>query len=286
MKYLVVTFLLFSLSITAQDLKLKKILNQKESVKDTILSIQTIDKKVTVDLPVTLIKGKYKGPTFTIIAGIHGMEYPTINSLLEIRKQINPANLHGNLIIIPIVNITSFYKRTPFVNPIDNLNLNRVFPGKENGTITEVMAAFITKEIFSLTDILLDMHGGDVGEDLIPFICYYDNKEFDKQTKQVSKLSEISGFETIVCYPYTLADDQPAMYAFKQAVRQGIPSFSIELGKLGNSDKVEISFINEAIYRILKELKMYDNIGIKPTYGVKSKFSKQAYISVPVQGIF
>jgi len=148
------------------------------------------------------------------------------------------------------------------------------------------MAAFITKEIFSLTDILLDMHGGDVGEDLIPFICYYDNKEFDKQTKQVSKLSEISGFETIVCYPYTLADDQPAMYAFKQAVRQGIPSFSIELGKLGNSDKVEISFINEAIYRILKELKMYDNIGIKPTYGVKSKFSKQAYISVPVQGIF
>lgn len=76
------------------------------------------------------------------------------------------------------------------------------------------------------------------------------------------------------------------MYAFKQAVRQGIPSFSIELGKLGNSNKKEVSFINDAIYRILKELKMYDNISINPTSGVKIKLSKQAYISVPIQGIF
>jgi hypothetical protein len=81
------------------------------------------------------------------------------------------------------------------------------------------------------------MHGGDVGEDLIPFMCYYENKEFEMQTKRAQRLCEVSGINSIVSYPYILPPDKPAMFAFKQAVRQGIVALSMEIGKLGNWKK-------------------------------------------------
>lgn len=271
---------------SGQNSVLKDILyREKSTVTDSLFTVSTTD-KVQVEIPITLISGAEKGPTFTIIAGIHGMEYPTIMSLLELRREIDPKKLNGNLIIIPIVNVQSFYKRTPFVNPLDNLNLNRVFPGNTNGTITQVMADFMTREVFSATDVLLDMHGGDVSEDLIPFICYYDNQEFKKQTKLASRLSEISGYDTVVSYPYILPKEQPAMYAFKQAVKQGIPALSIEIGKLGNWNENEISVTKDAIYRMMAELNMYQNKKVKPVASAKIRYNKQAYVSVPVQGIF
>lgn len=286
-KIFFLVFVLFlSQTTKAQNQTLKENVNLgRPIVIDTIFKVNTID-NVSVDIPVTFINGVEKGPTFTIIAGIHGMEYPTILSLLEIKKEIDPNKLKGNLIIIPIVNVEPFYKRTPFVNLLDNLNLNRVFPGNSTGTISEVIADWMTKEVFGVTDVLLDMHGGDVGEDLIPFICYYDNKEFKEQTELALRLSEISGFDTVVSYPYILPAEKQAMYAFKQAVRLGITSLSIEIGKLGNWNKEEVSITKDAIYRMMEELKMYKNKNVEPVRSAKIYYNRQAYVSVPVQGIF
>ena len=233
MKFYTLTILFFVSMLTfGQTKKLENIFAEKSTVKDTVFKLKSIN-NTSVDIPVTFISGAHNGPTFTVIAGIHGMEYPTIMSLFDLKKEIDPKKLHGNLIIIPVVNVTSFYKRTPILNPIDNLNLNRVFPGDANGSITEVMADFFTNEIYPITDVLLDMHGGDVSEDLIPFICYYDNNEFTDQTKLAARLSEISGFDIVVSYPYILPENKQAMYAFKQAVKMGIPDLSIEIGKFG-----------------------------------------------------
>jgi predicted deacylase len=285
--YILSIFLISSYFMAfAQDTPFHALLSKRQpGVTDTVFKI-VAKNNVTVEIPVTIIKGRLKGPTFTIIAGIHGMEYPPILSLLELRREIDPTSLAGNIIIIPIVNQTSFYTRTPFVNPLDGLNLNRSFPGNPAGTITEVMADFLTREVFSATDVLLDMHGGDVSEDLIPFICYYDNQEFKKQTALAARLSEISGFETVVSYPYVLPGDQPAMYAFKQAVRQGITALSIEIGRLGNWKKEEVSFAKKSIFRMMAELKMYGSKSVENASAVKVRYHKQAYVSVPVQGIF
>ncbi len=272
--------------LIAQPFRLTELLESEKSFKrDTSFVLHSGD-GVQVEIPATLISGAVKGPTFTIIAGLHGMEYPSILSLLDFRASVDPEKLRGNLIIIPIANVPSFYQRTPFVNPLDQVNLNRVFPGSSSGTITEVMADFITQEIFSATDILLDMHGGDVGEDLIPFVCYYENEEFPEQTRMVSRLSEISGFNTIVSYPYVLPREEPAMYAFKQAVRQGIPALSIEIGGLGNWEKSEITLAKGAIWRMLKELNMYDPQGVRSSDSVKNRYNQQSYVSAPEQGIF
>lgn len=287
MRFILTILLIFVFQMmNAQNVKLNSFLNEVQpGIKDTLFQINALDGN-SVDIPTTIIKGNQKGPTFTIIAGIHGMEYPTIMSLLDLRKEIDVQKLKGNLIIIPIVNVQSFYQRVPFVNPLDQLNLNRVFPGNNNGSITEVIAAFLTEQVFEITDILLDMHGGDVGEDLIPFVCYYDNQEFKNQTELAKKLSEISGFETVVSYPYILPKEKPAMYAFKQAVRDGKTALSIEIGRLGNWNNEEITLTKDAIYRMMNELDMYKNEHITQGKKVKARYNQQKYISVPVQGIF
>lgn len=251
---------------------------------DTIISLEAPDQQ-NAGIPLTLIKGTQAGPTFAVIAGIHGMEYPTIVSLLELKQEIDPAKLKGNLVIIPIVNQAAFFKRVPFLNPADSLNLNRVFPGAKDGSITQVMADFMTTKLYPAIDILLDMHGGDVGEDLIPFICYYDNKEFKQQTEQAAQLSLASGFKRIVVYPYQLTTTQPAMYAFKQAVRQGITAFSIEIGKLGALSTQEVQETKTAVFRIMETLNMYTT-GLKPIHQKPIYYTQQFYIPVPVQGIF
>ena len=96
----------------------KEILKQNGSFrKDTIFSIKSGSKETY--LPVTIIKGKEKGPVFTIVAGIHGYEYPPIIAVQELLNEIKPENIKGSLIIIPIANVESFLKRVPFVNPLD-----------------------------------------------------------------------------------------------------------------------------------------------------------------------
>jgi predicted deacylase len=234
-------------------------------------------------LPLTLIKGAATGPVFTIVAGIHGYEYPPIIATQELLKEIDPARLRGTLIVIPIADMAAFYKRSPFVNPADQKNLNTAFPGSANGTITEKTAHWITQEVIPVSEVFLDIHGGDASEDLLPFICYYDNK--DAKTEKARRLSEASGMEYIVSYPYTISKTEPARYAFKQAVQHGTVALSIEAGKLGTVQSENVALIKSAVYNMLDYAAMYTT---KRTAGsVKKKvLSRQTYIRVPDKGLF
>jgi len=238
----------------------------------------------TGHLPIAIVKGKTEGPVFTIIAGIHGYEYPPIIATQKLLEEINAEELKGTLIVIPIANIASFFTRTPFINPQDQKNLNNAFPGKKEGSITEQIAYFITVNIIPVTDVFLDVHGGDACEDLIPFVCYYNNTDKPKQTALAKKLSENSGFEYVVSYPYTIKDTDPAKYTFKQAVQDGKTALSIECGKLGNVQNENVALIKKGVYNMLETMKMYRN----GTGGHKNIIyrNSQSYLKASVNGIF
>ncbi|WP_433830176.1 succinylglutamate desuccinylase/aspartoacylase family protein [Flavobacterium anhuiense] len=237
-------------------------------------------------MPVTIFSGKEKGHVFTIIAGIHGYEYPPIAAVQELIKEIDPKKLKGTLIIVPIANIGSFYKRTPFVNPSDNKNLNNAFPGSETGTITEQIANYISKEIIPYSDVFLDIHGGDANEDLLPFVCYYNNTSEEKKTLLSSKLSEISGINHIVSYPYTITKTEPAKYAFKQASQNGKTALSIEAGKLGNVQTESVHLIKKAVYNMLNYMEMYSSGTASAKNPSAVYLNNQEYVKAEVAGIF
>ncbi|WP_449401711.1 hypothetical protein [Euzebyella saccharophila] len=146
--------------------------------------------KNATELPIVIVKGKEEGKILTILAGVHGYEYPPIMAVQEFLGEIRPEDLKGSLIIIPISSTAAFYGRSVFVNPNDGVNLNNAFPGKENGTVTLQVADYITKNIIPLTDVFLDIHGGDASEDLLPFACYYNREGQPIATAMAKKLSE------------------------------------------------------------------------------------------------
>ena len=235
-------------------------------------------------LPVSIVKGRREGPTFTIVAGVHGFEYPPIVATQQLIQEIKMDALLGTIIFIPIANRGSFYSRTPFVNPQDKVNLNNAFPGDANGTITQRLAHIITENIIPVSDVFLDIHGGDAPEDLLPFICYYNNEKRPKQTQRAKELSEASGFDYIVSYPYTLSDGEPAKYTFKQAVQDGKTALSIECGKLGNVQKEAVVLIKKGVYNMLAEMKMYGKG--KGSRNNPIRLNSQVYIRSKEAGIF
>ncbi|MEX0273534.1 MAG: succinylglutamate desuccinylase/aspartoacylase family protein [Flavobacteriaceae bacterium] len=235
-------------------------------------------------LPIVIIKGKEQGRTLTVLAGVHGYEYPPIMAVQAFLKEIRPEELRGNIILLPISNTGAFYGRSLFINPLDGANLNNAFPGKENGTVTQQIAYYITQNIIPLTDVFLDVHGGDASEELIPFVCYYEHTGKAKETAMAEQLSLNSGFAKVVSYPYTIRDDEPAKYAFKQAVQDGKVGLSFEAGELGNVQEHAVALHKNGIYNVLGSLDMYGtelDIPKKPEL-----YNNQVYIRVPVKGIF
>lgn len=236
-------------------------------------------------LPVLIIKGKNEGSVLTITAGVHGAELAPIIASQELIKEIDPSKLSGTLIILPITNIGAFYGYTPFINPIDKRNINRLFPGRKDGTISEKIAYFISTKIIPLSDVFIDAHSGDSNEDLLPFVCFYENNNFPEQTEMAKQLSQISGFRNVISYPYTLKNDQPAKFVFKQASQKGKVALSFESGKLGYIQKEAVEINKRGFYRILNELGMYsfnDPLG-DPSFKV---LKSPIYIDSKSRGIF
>ena len=177
------------------------------------------------------------------------------------------------------------WTRYPFINPIDKKNINKIFPGHKEGSISEKIAHFISTKIIPISDVFLDAHSGDANEDLLPFVCYYENKKYPEQTKAARELSEESGFRYVISYPYTLRENEPAKYAFKQACQAGKIALSFESGKLGYIQKEAVERIKRGYYRIFDKLKLYDYKDALDKSKVKV-LNAPYYIHSNVQGIF
>ncbi|MEK6225909.1 MAG: M14 family metallopeptidase [Chloroflexota bacterium] len=122
--------------------------------------------------PYIAIAGLMAGPTVLITAGIHAAEYTGIEAAIRLGRTISPDAVRGTILIIPLLNRPGFYERSIYVNPEDNDNLNRLFPGKADGTWGERFAHRLLTEVITKCDNAIDLHAGDLIEDLVPFVIY------------------------------------------------------------------------------------------------------------------
>src|SRR5438094_8973031 len=120
-------------------------------------------------IPVAIFHGAKPGPVLALVAGAHGTEYTSIIALEKLIGMLNPAEISGTVIIVPLINIQSFEQKVPHLNPVDHKSMNRWYPGKMDGTQTDRASYLITKEVVEKCDHLIDMHGGDLDESLRPY---------------------------------------------------------------------------------------------------------------------
>jgi hypothetical protein len=129
--------------------------------------------------PFIAVSGPSDGPTVLVTAGIHAAEYTGIEAAIRVGRTLDPAQVRGSVLVIPLLNRPGFYERSIYVNPEDNDNLNRLFPGRPDGTWGERFAHRLLTEIVVRCDHAIDLHAGDLIEDLTPFVIYRQTGDAD-----------------------------------------------------------------------------------------------------------
>ncbi|KAA2218683.1 succinylglutamate desuccinylase/aspartoacylase family protein [Maribacter flavus] len=247
--------------------------------------IPVTDGRDSTFIPVTVIHGLKSGPVLGVTAGVHGYEYPPILAAQQINKNLDPSTLKGTVILVQAANVPGFFGRSPNLNPLDDKNLNRVFPGSPTGSITERMAYTITEEVISKSDFFVDVHGGDSPEDLMPYNAWYDSPAFPETSNMGREMAMAMGFDFTVMF--NVSEErvlQPSLYCSQEAFHRQIPAVDIECGRLGIPGIDERDRIVSALYSLMAHLKMLPEkkvIKKKPTI-----ISKRATITSDHDGIF
>lgn len=207
-------------------------------------------------IPISIFHGAKDGKVLLITAGIHGAEHSPILALQRLAKKIDPQNLNGTVILVHISNPPSFFGRTIYYGP-DGKNLNRSFPGKENGTITERIAYVLTEKLIRRTDLYIDAHSGDGNESLNSYVAFYENDNVPRELVETGRrMAHASGFDYIKPIRGRSTNFSEAKYTINTGFILGKPSINLESGELGKPQEIDISRTYKGLLNIMRELKM------------------------------
>jgi len=179
--------------------------------------------------PYISIRGASEGPTVCITAGMHGSEYAGIEAALRLAGELEPSRVRGHVLILPVVNQPAFWEHAAAIVPLDGKNPSRVFPGRRDGTVTDVMAAYLFDEVFSRCDALIDLHGGDLMERLTPFTIYQETDDPALDAKSHA-LAASYGFPIAVRRAKDVLRRPVPGYMQAAAAARGIPAIVAEAG--------------------------------------------------------
>ena len=125
----------------------------------------------TLHLPIVSIQNG-DGPTVVLTGGNHGDEYEGPIALLKLVRALAPSEISGRVIVIPALNYPAVMGGAR-VSPIDGVNMNRAFPGRRDGSVTQMIAHFVQHRILPACDALFDIHSGGKTMMFSPFACYH-----------------------------------------------------------------------------------------------------------------
>jgi hypothetical protein len=207
------------------------------------------------NIPVVVVNGTKNGPILALVSGAHGTEYASIIALEKVVQTIDPQQLSGAVIIVPLVNLGSFEKKVPHVNPTDGKSMNRFYPGNPNGTQTERASWVMTKEVVEKCDYLIDLHGGDLDESLRPYS--YWSKTGDERLDTTSRGMVLAfGLDHIILVTDRPKDANASRYLDSTASTRAKPAFAAEAGYAGTTEPADVQLLVDGCYNVMKFLKM------------------------------
>src|SRR5713226_5715424 len=206
-------------------------------------------------IPVVVVNGAKPGKILALVSGAHGTEYVSIIAIEKLIGELDPANVSGTVILVPLVNIPSFEEKVPHVNPVDGKSMNRFYPGKEDGTQTERASHLITKEIVDRCDYLIDYHGGDLDESLRPY-AYWAPTGREAQDRISKEMVLAFGLDHIISWRERPTDPAATRYLDNTAAVRGKPSIVVEAGYAGTVEADDVALLVDGTFSTMRALKM------------------------------
>src|ERR1041384_837043 len=208
-----------------------------------------------LSIPVAIIHGAKPGPVLALVAGSHGTEYTSIIALEKLIAMLNPAEISGTVIIVPLINIQSFEQKVPHLNPVDKKSMNRFYPGKMDGTQTERASYLITKQVVEQCDHLIDLHGGDLDESLRPY-SYWTRTGNDTQDRISREMVLAFGLDHIIISADRPKDLNASRYLENTATVRGKPSITVEAGHAGTVETDDVAALVNGCLSVMRYLKL------------------------------
>lgn len=211
---------------------------------------------VATQAPLFLLNGAHAGPTVVITAGIHGAEYTSIETAYRLAREIDPAGVHGRLVVAPIASMTAFRRRAIYICPPDDKNLNRLFPGDPAGSFAQQLAHWLFDNLVRHADAFIDLHGGDLNEALTPFSIIYRSGRAELDAQSLA-LAQAFGLPYIV-------ESVRGGSTYAAAVDAGIPAMLAEVGGQGLWPPAHVQQMVNGAYRALAHLGLLEAVEVPP----------------------
>jgi hypothetical protein len=206
-------------------------------------------------IPVVVFRGTKPGPVLALVSGAHGTEYASIIALEKVIQTLDPTQISGTVIIVPLLNIASFEQKVPHVNPVDGKSMNRFYPGKQDGTQTERVSYAITKQIVERCDYLVDYHGGDLDENLRPY-AYWPKSGDAKHDAITRDMVLAFGLDHIIVWSDRPKDPAASRYLDNTANTRGKPAIAVEAGYSGTVQTDDVALLANGTLSLMRYLKM------------------------------
>lgn len=211
----------------------------------------------TVPIPITVIKNG-AGPTIYMSGGVHGDEFEGPVALMKLARKLEPSDVQGRIIITPCLNLPACLSGRR-CSPLDGLNLNRVFPGDVNGSVTMTIAHYVCSVLLPLCDVQVDLHSGGNTLDFIPFAQMIRGR--DKEI-ELRTLEAIKVFGTPVGLLTTELDSTGNLGAICE--ERGILSIGTELGGGGTLTKTTVGYAETGALNLLKHFGLLGGAIVRP----------------------
>lgn len=199
----------------------------------------------SVMIPICVVKNG-KGPTALLTGANHGDEYEGPLALYELARTLDPKAVSGTIIIVPAMNYPAFRAGTR-TSPIDKGNMNRAFPGRPDGTVTEKIADYFQRELLPRADIVFDFHSGGRTLDFVPFCAAHILPDKSQERKAFAAVEAFSA-------PFSmkmLEIDAVGMYD-TAAEEMGKIFVTTELGGGGTSRAETVRIARQGLLNVLR----------------------------------
>ncbi|MGA2790727.1 MAG: succinylglutamate desuccinylase/aspartoacylase family protein [Candidatus Bathyarchaeia archaeon] len=229
----------------------------------------------SVSLPVWIINGNKDGPTLCLTAGLHPCEYVAVEAVIRTCRKLEPSNLHGTIIAVPVINIPAFRARSPYVNPIDNVNLMFLYPAMPNGSISHRIVHVVLNEIIAKADYHIDCHGGEPNEAMDPYVVFpkVNNEEVDTKSEAMARIFGLADLDR--------RTPERAKGLFLEAAKMGVPSIMSEAGGIGVITEEDVAIHMNGIRNILQYVGILDG---SPQINVRHKIEEKKFDVVADRG--
>jgi len=192
--------------------------------------------------PVVLIRGRERGPVLAASAGVHGDEYEGIRAILDVVAELDPGQMRGDLLAVPVVNVAAF-ECGARRSPLDGADLARVFPGSPDGAPSEVLAWEFDHQILAQADFYIDLHSGGLTWEMPTLVGY------DASDSRARAAAFAFGAPVVWTHP-----DTPPGRTLSAALARSVPCLYAEARGGGRIDAADLSIYRRGLRNLMRHL--------------------------------